>query len=89
VIEEVAQLCDACHIAAASPAVQGLIQRREAMTNNVKAPAEGNDAASVTLIELSEAELSAVLGGSGAGKVTFNPFVISKLVDKSSPHLFL
>jgi bacteriocin-like protein len=42
--------------------------------------------------ELSEAELSAVAGGStgaGAGKITFNPFVIIKVVDKSSPHLFL
>jgi type VI protein secretion system component Hcp len=44
-------------------------------------------AASVTLRELSEAELSTVAGG--AGKITFNPFVITKVVDKSSPHLFL
>jgi type VI protein secretion system component Hcp len=48
--------------------------------------------ASVTSRELSEAELSTVAGGSpgaGAGKITFNPFVIIKVVDKSSPHLFL
>jgi type VI protein secretion system component Hcp len=41
---------------------------------------------------LSEAELSTVAGGStgvGAGKITFNPFVITRVVDKSSPHLFL
>ena len=44
-------------------------------------------AASVTLRELSEAELPTV--ADGAGKITFNPFVITKVVDKSSPHLFL
>jgi type VI protein secretion system component Hcp len=37
--------------------------------------------------ELGEAELEKVTGG--AGKVTFNPFVITKVVDKSSPNLFL
>jgi type VI protein secretion system component Hcp len=45
-------------------------------------------AASVTSRELSEAELSTVAGGT-AGKVTFNPFSITKHVDKASPVLFL
>jgi type VI protein secretion system component Hcp len=56
------------------------------MTDRVETPTD-RTAASVTSTELSEAELSAVAGG--AGKVTFNPFVIIKHVDKSSPHLFL
>ncbi|MGH6740853.1 MAG: type VI secretion system tube protein Hcp [Bradyrhizobium sp.] len=61
------------------------------MTDYVEASAD-RKTASVTMKELSEAELSAATGGStgaGAGKVTFNPFVIIKVVDKSSPHLFL
>ena len=59
------------------------------MTDYVKTPAD-RKTASVTSRELSEAELSTVAGGSSsAGKVTFNPFVIIKVVDKSSPHLFL
>jgi type VI protein secretion system component Hcp len=44
--------------------------------------------ASVTSEELSEAELSMVAGGA-AGKITFNPFSITKHVDKASPVLFL
>jgi type VI protein secretion system component Hcp len=41
--------------------------------------------------ELTEAELANVDGGSGAGagKVTFNPFSITRHVDKASPVLFL
>jgi len=43
--------------------------------------------------ELTEAELANVSGGgssgAGAGKVTFNPFSITKHVDKASPVLFL
>jgi type VI protein secretion system component Hcp len=44
--------------------------------------------------ELSEIELSGIVGGSqstgsGAGKVTFNPFSITRHVDKASPVLFL
>jgi type VI protein secretion system component Hcp len=44
--------------------------------------------------ELTEFELSEVAGGSqssgaGAGKVTFNPFSITKKVDVASPVLFL
>ena len=39
--------------------------------------------------ELTEAELANVSGGRGAGKVTFNPFSITKHVDKASPVLFL
>ena len=44
--------------------------------------------------ELTEIELSGVAGGSqstgaGAGKVTFNPFSITRKVDKASPVFFL
>ena len=42
--------------------------------------------------ELTEAELAGVNGGStgaGAGKVTFNPFSITKRLDKASTTLFL
>lgn len=43
--------------------------------------------------ELSEVELEKATGGSqstgaGAGKVTFNPFSITRKIDKSSPVLF-
>jgi type VI protein secretion system component Hcp len=43
--------------------------------------------------ELTDVELSQVSGGSstsgaGAGKVAFNPFAITKTVDKASPLLF-
>jgi hypothetical protein len=42
--------------------------------------------------ELTELELCKIVGGSpstgaGAGKVTFNPFLITKHVDKASPVL--
>ena len=57
------------------------------MTDFVKTPADCKTA-SVTSVELSEAELSTVAGG-GAGKVTFNPFSITRHVDKASPVLFL
>ena len=44
--------------------------------------------------ELTELDLCNITGGSqstgaGAGKVTFNPFSITKRVDKASPQLFL
>jgi type VI protein secretion system component Hcp len=44
--------------------------------------------------ELTELELGNITGGSqstgaGAGKVTFNPFSITKRVDKASPVFFL
>ena len=43
--------------------------------------------------ELTESELSNVIGGgnsgAGAGKVTFNSFSITKQIDKASPVLFL
>ena len=44
--------------------------------------------------ELTELELCNITGGkqssgAGAGKVTFNPFSITKHVDKASPVLFL
>jgi type VI protein secretion system component Hcp len=57
------------------------------MTDFVKTPADCKTA-SVTSVELSEAELSTVAGG-GAGKVTPNPFLITKHFDKASPVLFL
>jgi type VI protein secretion system component Hcp len=57
------------------------------MTDYVETPAD-RKAASVTSRELSETELSTVAGGA-AGKVTFNPFSITKHVDKASPVLFL
>ena len=46
-----------------------------------------------TTKELSEAELEKATGGSqssgaGAGKVTFNPFSITRKIDKSLPVLF-
>src|SRR5258708_5503239 len=46
-----------------------------------------------TTKELSEAELEKATGGSqssgaGAGKVPFNPFSITRKIDKSSPVLF-
>jgi type VI protein secretion system component Hcp len=44
--------------------------------------------ASITSRELSDAELSTMAGGT-AGKVTFNPFSITRHVDKASPVLFL
>jgi hypothetical protein len=41
--------------------------------------------------ELTELDLCNVIGGTGAGagKVTFNPFSITRHVDKASPVLFL
>ena len=61
------------------------------MTDFVETPADCKTA-SVTSGELSEAELSTVVGGdkaNSAGKVTFNPFSITRHVDKASPVLFL
>jgi type VI protein secretion system component Hcp len=57
------------------------------MTDFVETLAD-RKAASVTTRELSEAELSTVTGGK-TGKVTLNPFAITKVFDKSSPHIFL
>ena len=57
------------------------------MTDYVETPAD-RKAASVTSGELSEAELSTVASGA-AGKITFNPFSITKHVDKASPVFFL
>jgi type VI protein secretion system component Hcp len=63
------------------------VQKQEVnMTDYIETPAD-RKTASVTSIELSEAELSTVVGG--AGKVTFNPFSITRHVDKASPVLFL
>ena len=57
------------------------------MTDYVETPAD-RKAVSVTSRELSEAELSTVASGA-AGKITFNPFSITRKVDKASPVLFL
>jgi type VI protein secretion system component Hcp len=43
--------------------------------------------------ELSEADLEMVTGGSqssgsGAGKITFNPFSITRKIDRASPTFF-
>jgi len=66
------------------PAVE---QQEVKMTDFVETPADCKTA-SVNSGELSEAELSTVAGGA-AGKVTFNPFSITRHVDKASPVLFL
>jgi Type VI secretion system effector, Hcp len=58
------------------------------MTDFVETPADCKTAF-VTPGELSEAELSTVAGGDKAGKVSFNPFSITRHVDKASPVLFL
>jgi type VI protein secretion system component Hcp len=52
-----------------------------------------NRTTNLTVRELSDAELEQATGGSqssesGAGKVTFNPFSITRKIDKSSPQLF-
>ena len=57
------------------------------MTDFVETCADSKTA-SATPGELSEAELSTVVSGD-AGKVTFNPFSITRHVDKASPVLFL
>jgi type VI protein secretion system component Hcp len=67
------------------PAVEQ--QEINTMTDFVETPADCKTA-SFPSGELSEAELSTVVAGT-AGKVTFNPFSITKHVDKSSPVLFL
>jgi hypothetical protein len=53
------------------------------MTDFVETPADCKTA-SVTSGELSEAELSTVAGGATA-KVTFNPFSITRQIDRASP----
>jgi hypothetical protein len=62
-------------------------QQEVNMTDYVETAAD-RKAASVTSRELSEAELSTVAGGA-AGKIAFNPFSITRHVDKASPVLFL
>jgi bacteriocin-like protein len=62
------------------------------MTTTIN-PAESRERDNQTA-ELSEFELAEVTGGSqssgaGAGKVTFNPFSITRKVDVASPKLFL
>ena len=58
--------------------------KQQGVKDNFEAP--------VTTTELGEAELEKATGGSqssgsGAGKVTFNPFSITNKIDKSSPTL--
>jgi type VI protein secretion system component Hcp len=65
------------------PAVE---QQEVNMTDRIQTRAD-RKAASVISTELSEVELSMEAGG--AGKVTFNPFSITRHVDKASPVLFL
>jgi bacteriocin-like protein len=50
-----------------------------------------NEIRELSIEEISERELDTIVGGSGAGagKITFNPFSITKHVDKASPVLFL
>ena len=50
-----------------------------------------NDIRELSIEEISEQELDTIVGGSGAGagKITFNPFSITRHVDKASPVLFL
>jgi type VI protein secretion system component Hcp len=59
------------------------------MTTTINAsPREGKDN---HVDELREVELSKVTGGSsgaGAGKVTFNPFSITRKIDAASPSFF-
>ena len=57
------------------------------MTDYIETPAD-RKTASVTSIELSEAELSTVVGGAGKkGKATPAPFVFVHHYDKASPVL--
>ena len=60
---------------------------------NINNPVESSGQRRQTA-ELSELDLCNVTGGShstgaGAGKVTFNPFSITRYVDKASPVFFL
>jgi type VI protein secretion system component Hcp len=63
-------------------------QQEVNMTDYVETPADRETASVTSSRELSEAELSTVADGA-AGKVTFNPFSITRHVDKASPVLFL
>ena len=62
------------------------IKREQSMGTDISAKSSERDIRE----ELTESELSSVTGGkgSGAGKVTFNPFSITKHYDKASPTLF-
>ena len=59
---------------------------------NKHADARSRNDAAFTVTELNEAELSIVTGGgssgAGAGKVSFNPFSITRKIDKASPIFF-
>src|SRR5262245_59688644 len=86
---EASRICDSSHVATALSALQGRIEAMErAMTDHVVRPVDSRDPRTT---DLNEAELSTASGGTtgaGAGKVTFNPFVITKHVDKATPILF-
>ena len=66
-----------------------MIQSIEGAVNGHQHRQHQNHANAIVSTELTEAELANVGGGRGAGKVSFNPFPITKHVDKASPVLFL
>jgi type VI protein secretion system component Hcp len=57
------------------------------MNNPVESPQSRRQAEQLT--ELCNVSGGTQSTGAGAGKVTFNPFSITKRVDKASPQLFL
>ncbi len=59
------------------------------MINSAKSSERDNRTDELTEIELSRIAGGSPSTGSGAGKVTFNPFSITRKVDKASPVLFL
>jgi type VI protein secretion system component Hcp len=54
--------------------------------NDVQAPEVETEPSGESL---PESELEKVAGGTAGGKVTFNPFSITRKVDKASPNLFI
>jgi type VI protein secretion system component Hcp len=59
------------------------------MNNPVESPQSRRQAEQLTELELCNVSGGTQSTGAGAGKVTFNPFSITKRVDKASPQLFL
>jgi bacteriocin-like protein len=80
----------------------GMVSARKKQGNDMT---DLNNTSDLNIDEISDNELDTIVGGSfdieqvpnigsqssgaGAGKVTFNPFSITKHVDKASPVLFL
>ena len=58
-------------------------------TNPAESRQRDDQTASLTESELSEVTGGSQSSGAGAGKVTFNPFSITRKVDVASPKLFL